>query len=189
VGLDGLKSIDEVEYFDEYIQGLNLNNQALEKLLTDPSADNFKYYLSDELNQTDAKILERYKFFNGLEGNSPIITNSSTSFTPSATNLPDNEDLNRDNTLADLEEYYEYEIDLKPNQMEIGKNGGFFNRVPEDYEKLISEVIKGNQAFFVRDDEIMAAWKWIDSIRDAWTTTDQEMKTYVSGSNGPDFDK
>jgi len=75
------------------------------------------------------------------------------------------------------------------NQMEIGNNGGFFNRVPEDYEKLISEVIKGNQAFFVRDDEIMASWEWIDSIRDAWITTDQEMKTYVSGSNGPDFDK
>ena len=122
VGLDGLKSVDEVVYFEEYIEGLNLNNQALEELLTDPSADNFKYYLSDELTQQDSKILERYKYYNGLEGNSPIITNSSASFTPSATNLPDNEDLNRDNTLADLEEYYEYEIDLKPNQMEVGKN-------------------------------------------------------------------
>jgi glucose-6-phosphate 1-dehydrogenase len=35
----------------------------------------------------------------------------------------------------------------------------------------------------------MASWKWIDAIRNAWTTTDQEMKTYISGSNGPNFDK
>jgi glucose-6-phosphate 1-dehydrogenase len=75
------------------------------------------------------------------------------------------------------------------NQMEIGNNGGFLTRVLEDYEKLLGEVIKGNQTFFVRDDEIMASWKWIDAIRDAWTTTDQEMKTYISGSNGPNFDK
>jgi glucose-6-phosphate 1-dehydrogenase len=73
--------------------------------------------------------------------------------------------------------------------MEIGNNGGFLTRVLEDYEKLLGEVIKGNQTFFVRDDEIMASWKWIDAIRDAWTTTDQEMKTYISGSNGPNFDK
>jgi len=122
VGLDGLKSVDEVVHFDAYIQSLNLNNDALEKILTDPSADNFQYYLGDELDQRNAKILERYKLFNGLEGNSPIITNGNTSYTPSATNLPDNEDLNRDNTLADLEEYYEYEINLRPNQMVIGKN-------------------------------------------------------------------
>ena len=75
------------------------------------------------------------------------------------------------------------------NQMEIGNNGGFLTRVLEDYEKLLGEVIKGNQTFFVRDDEIMASWKWIDAIRNAWTTTDQEMKKYISGSNGPNFDK
>ena len=75
------------------------------------------------------------------------------------------------------------------NQMEIGNNEDFLYRIAGDYEKLLSEVINGNQAFFVRDDEIMASWKWIDAIRNAWTTTDQEMKTYISGSNGPNFDK
>ena len=75
------------------------------------------------------------------------------------------------------------------NQMEIGNNEAFLDRIVGDYEKLLSEVINGNQAFFVRDDEIMASWKWIDAIRNAWTTADQKMKTYISGSNGPNFDK
>ena len=42
-------------------------------------------------------------------------------FTPSNGNEPDNEDLNRDNTLSTLEEYYEYEVDLRPGQLEVGQ--------------------------------------------------------------------
>ncbi len=122
VGLDGLKSTDEVGFFNTYINSLNLSPEATQALLADPSADNFSYYLGDELDAADAKILERYKNFNGLEGNSPVITGNNALFTPSATNVPDNEDLNRDNTLADLEEYYEYQIDLRPGQLQVGRN-------------------------------------------------------------------
>ncbi len=122
VGLDGLKSEDEVDHFQDYLNSLNLSAEARQAILADPSGDNFRYYLGDEFDEADAKILERYKYFNGLEGNSPVITSTSQLFTPSATNQPDNEDLNRDNTLADLEEYYEYEIDLRPGQMEVGRN-------------------------------------------------------------------
>ncbi len=122
VGLDGLKSADELTFFTNYINSLNLSAAARERILADPSGDNFRYYLNEELDAADAKILERYKNFNGMEGNSPVLTNNNQLFTPSATNLPDNEDLNRDNTLADLEEYYEYQIDLKPGQMEVGRN-------------------------------------------------------------------
>ncbi|MDG1707124.1 MAG: glucose-6-phosphate dehydrogenase [Emcibacteraceae bacterium] len=58
-------------------------------------------------------------------------------------------------------------------------------RIPEAYEFLIHEIIKGNQANFVRGDEIMASWTWIDGIREQWLNTDQEMLTYEAGSNGP----
>ena len=122
VGLDGVKNTEEATYFVNYINSLNISPQARERILNDPSGDNFQYYLDSDLDARDAKILERYKNYNGLEGNSPLITNNNQLFTPSATNLPDNEDLNRDNTLADLEEYYEYEIDLRPGQMQVGRN-------------------------------------------------------------------
>lgn len=60
-------------------------------------------------------------------------------------------------------------------------------RIPEAYESLIHQVIKGEQANFVRDDEILASWKWIDGIREAWQITNQKMIEYKSGSKGPEL--
>ncbi|WP_305982688.1 cell surface protein SprA [Roseivirga thermotolerans] len=121
VGLDGLKSSEEAEFFSDFLSSVNVDPSIRQALQNDPSGDNFQYYLSDELDAADVKILARYKNFNGMEGNSPVSTGN-LNFTPSNSNLPDNEDLNRDNTLADLEEYYEYAIDIKPGQFQVGKN-------------------------------------------------------------------
>lgn len=71
------------------------------------------------------------------------------------------------------------------NQMDLNGNAGADVRVPEAYERLLREVIKGNQTYFVRDDEILASWGWIDGIRNAWQETDQEMQRYTAGSEGP----
>jgi cell surface protein SprA len=123
VGLDGLKNSDEVEFFnDRFISRLNVAPNALQTITQDPSADDFKYYLDEEFDNNDIKILERHKKFNGMEGNTPITTNVNLAFTPAGSNLPNNEDLNSDNTVNELEAYYEYEIDLRPGQMEVGSN-------------------------------------------------------------------
>ncbi|WP_421986398.1 cell surface protein SprA [Roseivirga sp.] len=121
IGLDGISSIDEQTFFADYLNALNLSPAARQSLTEDPSKDNFQYYLGAEFDAADAKILERYKRFNGMEGNSPVSTGNAL-FTPANSNLPDNEDLNRDNTLADLEEYYEYEIDVRPSAFQVGRN-------------------------------------------------------------------
>src|SRR5690606_30541988 len=100
VGLDGLSSADEVAYFaNRFINRLNVSANALQEILADPSADDFKYYLDEEFDQNNIKILPRYNRFNGMEGNSPIVTNSNLPYTPSGSNVPDNEDLNNDNTI------------------------------------------------------------------------------------------
>lgn len=59
--------------------------------------------------------------------------------------------------------------------------------LPEAYENLIHQVIKGEQANFVRDDEILASWMWIDGIRDAWEKTNKKMIEYKAGSSGPEL--
>jgi cell surface protein SprA len=112
VGADGLKNADEQAKFGNLV---GQNNP-------DPSSDDFKYFLGSDYDANDAKILERYKNINGLEGNSPIVT-PGQSFAQSGSPLPDNEDLNQDNTLSDLEEYYTYEVDLgaKQGDLEVGK--------------------------------------------------------------------
>ncbi|WP_170932501.1 T9SS outer membrane translocon Sov/SprA [Belliella buryatensis] len=123
IGLDGLRDADEAEFFrDRFINRLNVTQNALNEIVRDPSADNFQYYLDENFDQNNVKILERYKKFNGMEGNTPVTANQNLAFTPSGSNLPNNEDLNNDNTINELESYYEYEIDLRPGQLEVGRN-------------------------------------------------------------------
>ncbi|MGF1534125.1 MAG: cell surface protein SprA [Bernardetiaceae bacterium] len=121
VGLDGLNDEEEREFFSEYLSRLNPTARAF--VQNDPSGDNFQYYLGDRLDQEDAKILDRYKRFNGLEGNSP-----ENAGTQSSTTFPDNEDLNRDNTISDVESYYEYKIEMRPNRMQPGQNRYIVNQ-------------------------------------------------------------
>ncbi len=122
IGLDGLNSDEEVEFFeDRFINRLNVSPQVRQEIEEDPSGDDFRYYLDEEYDRRDAKILERHKKFNGMEGNTPITSNVNLPFTPAGSNLPDNEDLNNDNTVNELEAYFEYEIDLRPDDMEVGR--------------------------------------------------------------------
>ncbi|MCK5702868.1 MAG: cell surface protein SprA, partial [Cyclobacteriaceae bacterium] len=126
IGMDGLRSEDESSFanYKEFLDALSvIDPGAKDRILQDVSADDFQYYLGDELDANDIKVQERYKNYNGTENNSPIVSDINAAYTPSGTNLPDNEDLNKDNTITDLEEYYEYELDIKPDgSLQIGKN-------------------------------------------------------------------
>ena len=53
------------------------------------------------------------------------------------------------------------------------------------YERLLLDLIEGDQTLFVRRDEVEAQWKWIDAIRAGWVANDQKPKSYPSGSWGP----
>jgi len=117
VGFDGLSSEGESVFFDSvFLNRLppNLTPQARESLLADPSADDFRYFLDETFDEVDAGVLDRYKFFNGMENNSPVNAATGQLFNPSSYTIPDNEDLNRDQTVSDIEQYYQYEVDLNP---------------------------------------------------------------------------
>jgi glucose-6-phosphate 1-dehydrogenase len=61
----------------------------------------------------------------------------------------------------------------------------FQARSPDAYERLLLDVIRGNQTLFMRRDEVEAAWRWIDPIREAWERSGTAPKPYVAGSWGP----
>lgn len=63
------------------------------------------------------------------------------------------------------------------------------SRIPDAYEKLLGDVMQGNQAYFVRHDEIIASWRWIDGIRKAWHSAELAMHTYAAGGMGPHASK
>ncbi len=57
--------------------------------------------------------------------------------------------------------------------------------MPEAYERLIMDVIRGNQTLFMRGDEVEAAWEWTDPIIRAWDEAGSRPLPYDAGSAGP----
>jgi glucose-6-phosphate 1-dehydrogenase len=64
----------------------------------------------------------------------------------------------------------------------LGEDGG---DPPDAYERLIMDVIRGNQTLFMRGDEVEAAWAWTDPIINGWTQRGEVPKPYEVGSAGP----
>ena len=58
--------------------------------------------------------------------------------------------------------------------------------VPDAYERLIMDVIRGNQTLFMRGDEVEAAWAWTDPIIEGWENRGDRPKLYEPGSAGPE---
>jgi glucose-6-phosphate 1-dehydrogenase len=58
--------------------------------------------------------------------------------------------------------------------------------IPDAYERLIMDVIRGNQTLFMRGDEVEAAWAWADPIIAAWEARGDKPREYDPGSSGPD---
>lgn len=127
VGLDGLNDTAEANKQGAYLTQLQTNfgssSKAFLNAKADPSNDNFHNYRGDDLDQQNQGILARYKNYNNPQGNSPVAGNNE--FSSAATMYPDAEDLNRDNTLNQTEEYFQYIVDIKPAAdpiMTIGNN-------------------------------------------------------------------
>ena len=61
----------------------------------------------------------------------------------------------------------------------------FHERTPEAYERLLLDVIRGNQTLFMRRDELEAAWSWVDPIRSGWNNSADAPQPYTAGTWGP----
>ena len=61
----------------------------------------------------------------------------------------------------------------------------FSVRNPDAYERLILDVVRGNQTLFMRRDEVEAAWTWVDPIIEAWAASREAPKPYTAGTWGP----
>jgi glucose-6-phosphate 1-dehydrogenase len=70
-----------------------------------------------------------------------------------------------------------------PLDMSFAK--AFASSAPEAYERLLMDVIRGNATLFMRRDEVEAAWRWIDPIRDAWAQLNEPPRPYFAGTWGP----
>lgn len=64
--------------------------------------------------------------------------------------------------------------------------GAAHAEVPDAYERLIMDVIRGNQTLFMRGDEVEAAWAWADPIIAGWEGRGDRPQPYDAGSSGPE---
>jgi cell surface protein SprA len=129
IGYDGLNDADEADFhaptfLDMIREQYGTQSLAYQQAASDPSADNYQYFRGAALDADSrySSILERYKSFNGPEGNSPSDEQNPEAYPTSATSLPNVEDINRDNTLSEAERYFQYRIKLDPNNMKVGEN-------------------------------------------------------------------
>ncbi len=133
VGLDGLINSDEYESaaYADYLARLRqrLSPQALARMqadkfspLNDPAGDNYHFYRGNDYDAERLGILERYKRYNGVEGNSLSAEDADDALYQSARSTPDVEDINQDNTLNEYERYFQYKISIRPQDLVVGQN-------------------------------------------------------------------
>lgn len=133
VGLNGLSTEEEFQYntYSDYVTQFEnkLNASAREALrndpfspLNDPAGDTYHFYRGADYDRDKVSILDRYKYYNNTEGNSPDTSDSGESYSTAAKSVPDVEDIDQDNTLNETESYFQYKIELDPNKMNVGQN-------------------------------------------------------------------
>lgn len=123
VGLDGLSDDAERLFFQApYLDLVSANfAAALPAAQADPSNDNYRYFLNPDYSNVNAPPLDRYKYYNGQQGNSPA-NGTINGVQSTATSIPDGEDINRDNNMDVGENYFQYKVDINQGSMVVGQN-------------------------------------------------------------------
>jgi cell surface protein SprA len=127
VGLDGMDDADERTKFASVVTQVKgqLNATAANSFAADPSSDDYQYYQGGALDRANAGILKRYSMYNGTDGNSPTAQQSQALLglqTSASTAVPDGEDINHDNNMDQDDEYFQYKVSIRPQDLVIGKN-------------------------------------------------------------------
>lgn len=129
LGLDGMDDAQEVAHFDSSLlkkiaANFGAGSKYYQDATTDPSNDNYTHYLESTYDALDADIVGRYTRIQGLQGNSnnEKYTGKYSDMPKSSTPIPSDEDVNRDFTLNQSEDYYQYRIKISAADMQIGRN-------------------------------------------------------------------
>lgn len=195
VGLDGLKTDDEFEFgsYKDYLERLRqrLPASTVEVMqsdkfspFNDPASDNYHFYRGYDYDEQRLGVLDRYKHYNGVEGNSLSPDEADDPLYQSARSVPDVEDINQDNTLNEYERYFQYRVSIRPEDLVVGKNyitdkqvslvrtrdgsdqevEWFQFKIPlSDYEKIVGSISDFSTIRFAR--MFMTGFKQVTHLR------------------------
>ena len=135
VGYDGLTDDHEKNRFAQAINDMNTGNftpGAKQAFNDDPSSDKYHFFRGDDYDSKQAYTLERYSRYNNPEGNSPTeaqysgLNPNGGNYQTLATTIPNIEDVNKDNTMSETENYYQYHVKISPNDINPASVGTNF---------------------------------------------------------------
>ncbi|MDP4269197.1 MAG: cell surface protein SprA [Bacteroidota bacterium] len=211
IGLDGLSTTEEKSFstYASYLASLKgyLTDAAYEKINNDPAGDNYHYFRGSDFDKDKVSILNRYKRYNGTEGNSTASSDSPEKYDVAAKNVPDVEDINQDNTLNEYERYFEYRVQINHKDTTIGNNFitdkrvALVNNKPvtwyqfkipvRDYNKAINNIKDFKTIRFMRmyltgfQDSVILRFATLELIRGEWRAYTQTLnKQNAASSNG-----
>lgn len=125
VGFNGLTDAEEQEFYKsaylDQIQG-KVNQAVFDSIFADPARDDYHYFRGSDWDEMRAPILQRYKYINNPQGNSPDSDSRSESYDTSYKSTPDVEDINQDYTLNEYEKYFQYRVSTRPEDLVVGNN-------------------------------------------------------------------
>ena len=133
VGLDGLSTAEEFTHpsYANYLNELRtvLNDTTIAAMqdnpfspFNDPAGDNYVFYRNSYYDQKKYTINDRYKRYNGTDGNSLSQSDVEDGQYQTSRSTPDVEDINQDNTLNEYERYFQYRVAIHPDSLRVGMN-------------------------------------------------------------------
>lgn len=204
VGLNGLSSEEERTWpaYAAYLDAIRgkVSAQVFQSFYDDPAADSYHHYRGSDYDAAEMSVLDRYRKYNGTEGNSPNSAQSDSRYDQSARTTPDYEDANSDYTLDEYEKFFQYRISLRPSDLEIGtnhisdkrevkiklRNGNtetvswYCFRIPiTDYEKAVGAIRDFSSIRFMRmyltgfDEEVHLRFGTLNLMTSQWRNYEQ----------------
>ena len=126
VGFNGLSSSDEAAFptYSNYLDAIRgkVRQEVYDSIAADPANDNYHHYRGSDYDENKRNIFDRYKYYNNPEGNSATSGSSGESYNTSAKTTPDIEDANQDFTMDEYENFFQYKISLRKQDLKVGTN-------------------------------------------------------------------
>lgn len=191
VGYDGLTDDAEKTFFNSAVQDMlsgTYSQSAKDAFQADPSSDNYTFFRDDRYDANKVTTLTRYSKYNNPQGNSPTEAQyqaiNADKYSTAGTTIPNIEDINRDNTLSETENYYQYHVRISKDAVSpaaVGTNFlvDAFTGAPAEFSGVPSKTVKWYQFKIPisQFESVVGGIEGFNSIR--------FMRVYMKGFNRP----
>jgi glucose-6-phosphate 1-dehydrogenase len=76
-------------------------------------------------------------------------------------------------------------LQIRTVHMDFLYGGAFRTDLPEAYERLLVDCMRGDASLFTREDEVIEQWKIVDAIVAPWRRDRPSFPNYAAGTWGP----